>query len=181
MLFRSAFVTAKGKVTKEFQPEVIGKTPQTAEETAFLHRALRAVVTRGTAAGVFAGFPIAVSGKTGTGQVLGRNANGSAKDDTSWFSSFAPSDNPQYAVVMVMSQGGFGASVSAVGVKDIYTIIFGVKGNTAHPKLAVFPSSGPTRTLPTLDIKNAQEYKEPKLVAPTASASAKPSKKVVKR
>jgi penicillin-binding protein 2 len=176
-----AFVTAQGKVTKEFQPEVIGKSPQTAEDTAFLHRALRAVVTRGTAAGVFAGFPIAVSGKTGTGQVLGRNANGSAKDDTSWFSSFAPSDNPQYAVVMVVSQGGFGASVSAVGVKDIYSTIFGVKGNTAYPELAVFPSSGPTRTLPTLDIKNAQEYKEPTLAIPTTSASPTPSKKVVKR
>ena len=173
-----AFVTSTGKVTKEFNPVVIGKTPQTAADTAFLHRALRAVVTRGTAAGVFAGFPVAVSGKTGTGQVLGRNANGSAKDDTSWFSSYAPSDNPQYAVIMVVSQGGFGASVSAVGVKDIYSTIFGVKGSTVHPELAVFSPSGPTRTLPKLDIKNAQEYKEPKLVSPTPVVTSTTTKKV---
>ena len=173
-----AFVTSTGKVTKEINPVVIGKTPQTAADTAFLHRALRAVVTRGTAAGVFAGFPVAVSGKTGTGQVLGRNANGSAKDDTSWFSSYAPSDNPQYAVIMVVSQGGFGASVSAVGVKDIYSTIFGVKGSTVHPELAVFSPSGPTRALPKLDIKNAQEYKEPKLVSPTPVVTSTTTKKV---
>lgn len=170
-----ALVNSTGKVIKEFQPVVVGKTPQTPADTEFLHRALRAVATRGTAAGVFANFPVPVSGKTGTGQVLGRNANGSAKDDTSWFSSFAPSNNPQYAVIMVVSQGGFGASVSAVGVKDIYTTIFGVRGNTVHPELAVFGSGGPSRALPKLDIKNAQEFKEPKL------ASAIPQPTVSKR
>ena len=82
---------------------------------------------------------------------------------------------------MVVSQGGFGASVSAVGVKDIYTTIFGVKGNTVHPELAVFPATGPTRAIPKLDIKNAQEYKEPKLATPSPSATATTKSKKVKR
>jgi len=150
-----AIVTPQGKVLKEFTPVENGKIPATPSDIEFLHRGLRAVATRGTAAGLFANFPVEVSGKTGTGQVLGRNANGSAKDDTSWFASFAPSKSPQYAVVMMVSQGGFGAAVSAVGVKDIYTALFGVKGNTVDPAAAIFPASGPSSAIPKIDTKRA--------------------------
>ncbi len=157
-----AIVTPTGKVVKEFTPVVNGKIPATSSDLEFLHRALRSVATRGTAAGLFANFPVAISGKTGTGQVLGRNANGSAKDDTSWFASFAPSDKPQYAVVMMVSQGGFGASVSGVGVKDIYTALFGVKGNKVDPAAAIFPASGPVSTIPKIDTKSAVAKKAKK-------------------
>ena len=150
-----AIVDSQGKVIKEFAPEIVGKTEQTPSDTEFLHKALRSVATSGTAAGVFAGFPVQVAGKTGTGQDLGRNKNGSAKDDTSWFASFAPADSPQYAVVMVVSQGGFGASVSAPGVKDIYTTLFGVVGGKIDPTKSAFPNGIPN-TLPKLDVKNAK-------------------------
>jgi penicillin-binding protein 2 len=150
-----AIVSPEGKVIKEFTPVINGKIPATSSDLTFLHKALRAVATRGTAAGLFANFPVAISGKTGTGQVLGRNPNGSAKDDTSWFASYAPTENPKYAVVMMVSQGGFGASVSGVGVKDIYTALFGVKGNSVDPKAAIFGPSGPVTTIPKIDTKNA--------------------------
>ena len=117
---------------------------------AFLHTALREVVVSGTAAGVFSGFPIEVSGKTGTGQVFGTNPNGSLKDDTSWFASFAPSKNPRYAVVMMVGQGGFGASTSGVGVRHIYETLFGVRGNRVIPGAAIFPSGKPPVKLPKI-------------------------------
>jgi len=151
-----AVLTPTGKVVKTFEPVSNGKAPATASDIAFLHTALRAVATRGTAAPVFANFPVEVAGKTGTGQVLGRNPNGSAKDDTSWFASFAPLAKPRYAVVMMVSQGGFGASVSAVGVKDIYSAIFGVTGNKVDPTKAIFPASGPVVALPKVDPKYAK-------------------------
>ena len=151
-----AIVKPNGEIVKQFSKVSDGKAPLTSSDVSFLHQALRAVATKGTAAGVFANFPIEVSGKTGTGQVLGRNANGSAKDDTSWFASFAPAAKPQYAVVMMVSQGGFGASVSAVGVKDIYSAIYGVTGNTVNPKKALFSSTGPSYIIPKVDPKNAK-------------------------
>ena len=157
-----AIVTPVGKVVKEFKPVINGKIPATSADIAFLHRALRAVATRGTAAGLFANFPVSVSGKTGTGQVLGRNANGTAKDDTSWFASFAPSEKPQYAVVMMVSQGGFGAAASGGGVKDIYSALFGVKGNRVDPTAAIFPASGPSSTIPKIDTKSAVSTKDAK-------------------
>jgi penicillin-binding protein 2 len=151
-----AVITPAGKVIKSFTPVVNGKITATSSDISFLHTALRAVATRGTAAGVFANFPVDVAGKTGTGQVLGRNPNGSAKDDTSWFASFAPSSSPRYAVVMMVSQGGFGAAVSAVGVKDIYSALYGVVGNKVDPTKAIFGPSGPPVALPKVDPKYAK-------------------------
>ena len=151
-----AIAKPDGTVVKKFAPVIDGKAPTTSADIKFLHGALRSVATKGTAAGVFANFPIEVAGKTGTGQVLGKNPNGTSKDDTSWFASFAPVNKPRYAVVMMVSQGGFGAAISAVGVKDIYSAIYGVSGNTVDSKKALFPASGPVYSIPKVDPKNAK-------------------------
>jgi penicillin-binding protein 2 len=150
-----AILQPNGKVVKEFAPVVNGMIPANASDLTFLHAALREVTTDGTAASVFTNFPIAISGKTGTGQVQGRNTNGTAKDPTSWFASYGPSDKPEYAVVMMVSQGGYGASIAAVGVKDIYAAIYGVTGNTVDPTKAIFPNGAPPSGLPKVDPKNA--------------------------
>jgi penicillin-binding protein 2 len=86
--------------------------------------------------------------------VFGRNPNGSAKDDTSWFASYGPTENPTYAVVMMVSQGGFGASTSGIGVRDIYSTLFGVTGNKIDPNKAVFPNGVPTN-IAKVDLKIA--------------------------
>jgi len=147
-----AIVNTDGKVIKEFKPEVADVIKEEQSTWDFLHRALRMVVTRGTAGSVFSGFP--VSGKTGTAEVFGRNPNGSAKDDTSWFASYGPTENPTYAVVMMVSQGGFGASTSGIGVRDIYSTLFGVTGNKIDPNKAVFPNGVPTN-IAKVDLKIA--------------------------
>ena len=150
-----AIVKPDGTIVKEFKPSISGTIPASPSTISFLHDALRQVTLTGTAASVFGNFPVAVSGKTGTGQVQGRNANGSAKDPTSWFASFAPSSAPQYAVVMMVSQGGYGASTSAVGVKAIYSALFGVAGGSANPKDAIFPDGAPPSNIPKVNLKNA--------------------------
>ena len=149
-----AIVNTDGKVIKEFKPEVADVIKEEQSTWDFLHRALRMVVTRGTAGSVFSGFPVAVSGKTGTAQVFGKNPNGSAKDDTSWFASYGPTEDPTYAVVMMVSQGGFGASTSGLGVRDIYSTLFGVTGNKIDPNKAVFPNGVPTN-IAKVDLKIA--------------------------
>jgi penicillin-binding protein 2 len=149
-----AVVDTDGKVIKEFKPEVADVIKEEQSTWDFLHRALRMVVTRGTAGSVFSGFPVAVSGKTGTAQVFGKNPNGSAKDDTSWFASYGPTEDPTYAVVMMVSQGGFGASTSGVGVRDIYSTLFGVTGNKVDSSKAIFPNGVPTN-IAKVDLKIA--------------------------
>ena len=145
-----AIVKTDGTVIQTFTPNKLGTLTAAPSTIKFLQSSLREVVISGTGAGVFAGFPIEISGKTGTGQVFGRNPNGSLKDDTSWFASFAPSKNPRYAVVMMVGQGGFGASTSGVGVRQIYSTLFGVTGNKVVPGAALFPEGKPPTVLPKI-------------------------------
>jgi penicillin-binding protein 2 len=74
----------------------------------------------GTAYGDFANTPleaIGVAGKTGTAQVTG-------KQDTSVFTSFAPAANPQYVVDAFVEDAGYGASIAAPVVREIYDQLF---------------------------------------------------------
>jgi penicillin-binding protein 2 len=82
------------------------------------------VITSGTAAGTFAGFPlgkVCVAGKTGTAQVFGRNS-------TSNFASFAPCNDPKYVVVMMVPDAGYGADISGPAVRKIWDALYGLEG-----------------------------------------------------
>jgi penicillin-binding protein 2 len=145
-----AIVTTDGKILETISPEKIGTLPATKATLKFLQGSLREVNVSGTGAGALSGFPIAISGKTGTAQVFGRNANGSLKSDTSWYAGYGPTDKPRYAVVMMVSQGGFGASSSGIGVRQIFESIFGVKGSRIVPGAAIYPEGKPPTVLPKI-------------------------------
>ena len=145
-----AIVKTDGKIVKTFSKEKLGNIPADKATLDFLHGALREVVTAGTGAGVFSGFPIAISGKTGSGEVFGKNTNGSAKAPTSWFASYGPSEKPRFAVVMMVSQGGYGSTTSGVGVRKIYDTLFGVQGSKVVSAKILFPSGVPPVTLPKI-------------------------------
>ena len=145
-----AIVKTDGTVIKEFKPEKLGVIPATKETIKFLHGSLREVVVSGTGAGAFNSFPVPISGKTGTAQVFGRNPNGSAKADTSWFASYGPTNKPRFVVVMMVSQGGFGASISGVGTRKIYETLFGVVGSKVDSAKILFPSGNPPVGLPKI-------------------------------
>jgi penicillin-binding protein 2 len=140
-----AVITPSGALVDEFAPVKVGKLPISKKTLKFLQKSLRSVVTSGTAKWRFDGMPISVSGKTGTGEVYGKNPDGSSKDTTSWFASYAPSNNPQYAVVMMVSQGGTGSGTSGPSVRRIYEAIFGVRGSKVIKEEAIFPSTPPSQ------------------------------------
>jgi penicillin-binding protein 2 len=140
-----AVITPSGELVEEFTPQKLGKLPVSKKTLTFLQKSLRSVVTTGTAKWRFDGMPIPVSGKTGTGEVYGKNLDGSSKDTTSWFASYAPSNAPQYAVVMMVSQGGTGSGTSGPSVRRIYEAIFGVQGSNVIQEEAIFPSAPPAQ------------------------------------
>jgi penicillin-binding protein 2 len=74
----------------------------------------------GTSASLFASFPIAVAGKTGT-------AEAPPGDDHSWYASWAPFDHPKVVVVVMIEHGGFGAEAAGPAAKEIYQAFFHVK------------------------------------------------------
>jgi penicillin-binding protein 2 len=75
-----------------------------------------------------------ICGKTGTAQV--KDEHGHLTGWDYWFASFAPYENPRYAViVMVQSDhGGSGGSVCAPIAHDVYEVIT-KKQNTGTPKI----------------------------------------------
>jgi penicillin-binding protein 2 len=77
---------------------------------------------KGTAYDAFRGLSLAgpvVAGKTGTAEVTG-------KGSSSVFASYFPADNPQYAVVALVEQGGHGAQIAAPIVREVIESIQGL-------------------------------------------------------
>jgi penicillin-binding protein 2 len=89
----------------------------------------------GTAYGTFANFPVKIAGKTGTVQVPGHYKNGAAKSDNAWFVGFAPYDNPQIAVAVLIEHGGHGAYTAPVA-RDILAQYFGFYKDESQQKSA---------------------------------------------
>jgi len=81
----------------------------------------------GTVYGTFSDFPIEVAGKTGTAT----SGNGS---DNAWFVGFAPYDDPEIAVVVIVEHGGHGY-FTARAVKDIMEEYFGYNNDKIDEKL----------------------------------------------
>ncbi len=80
---------------------------------------LRGVVAdpQGTANAAFAGLLVPVAGKTGTAEIASQgNTNFGS---TSLFASYFPADNPRYAVVALVEQGGHGAQIAAPIVRQV--------------------------------------------------------------
>jgi penicillin-binding protein 2 len=122
-----ALLSPDGKVAQKITPPVAGHLPVAGSTLAYIRTALQGVVTSGTAAATFSGFPlntVCVAGKTGTAQAYGKEA-------TSVFASFAPCNDPKYVVVMMIPDSGYGADVSGPAVKDIWDDLYGLQGKKA--------------------------------------------------
>ncbi|MEV0595292.1 penicillin-binding protein 2 [Nonomuraea cavernae] len=133
-----ARVRPDGTLVEKYDVPVVGRLPISEKERLYIKNALSQVPSDGTAAGAFSGFPmdkISIGGKTGTAEVWG-------KQDTSWFASFAPTSNPRFVVVAMVSQGGMGAQTAAPAVREIYEGIYGIK------RQAVLPDGKPATKLP---------------------------------
>jgi len=129
-----ALVAPSGKVVRRITPPVAGHLPVRKYVLAYMRSALAGVVTSGTAAGAFHGFPLSkvcVAGKTGTAEAYGNQP-------TSVFASFAPCSHPKYVVVVMIPDAGYGADFSAPAVRQIWDDIYGLEGHHA-----VFPGGRP--------------------------------------
>jgi penicillin-binding protein 2 len=122
-----ALISPAGKVVRRITPPVAGHLPVSSGVLAYIRDALADVITQGTGAPAYQGFPLSklqIAGKTGTAQVEGKVA-------TSVFASFAPLRHPKYVVVMMIPDSGYGADVSAPAVRQIWDGIYGLEGHRA--------------------------------------------------
>lgn len=116
---------------KTFDPQIVR---QLGVDQAILNRVKRAaagVVSDEKGTGHKAALPgITVGGKTGTAQTssLARSSGRGRLKDHAWFISFAPVEDPQIAMAVLVENGGFGGVAAAPISKDVMEIYFRKKG-----------------------------------------------------
>lgn len=87
----------------------------------------------GTAYSYFKDFNIEIGGKTGSAQT------GVAGRTNAWFVGFAPFDNPEIAVVVMVENGGSGGYTAEVA-RDIIAEYFGMNANKVTEDMSAMPS-----------------------------------------
>jgi len=134
-----AIISPDGKTVQEIKPKVQRKLPVTQATLKGMDDAFAGVITRGTAAWKFSGWPqdkIPLHGKTGTAEVYG-------KQTTSWMATYSK----DYTVIMTIAQAGTGSGASGEAMRNIYSALYGVQGDgSIDNKRALLPQ--PQASLP---------------------------------
>lgn len=98
--------------------EIINPQVVPAEHIAAVTRGMRQSVLLGSSRALSV-LPVSVAGKTGTAQWS------STKEPHAWFTSFAPYENPEIVVTVVIEEGGEGSVAAAPVARDIMAWYFG--------------------------------------------------------
>jgi penicillin-binding protein 2 len=120
--------SADGSVVKEFGSEVTGKVNMSKETYRAVTHGMYLGSREGTSSAVFSDFPINVCSKTGSAQVNTGSANGV-------FASYAPYENPQIAVAVVIENAGSGAALAPIARK-IYERYFDIGTSYSKDKIS---------------------------------------------
>ena len=108
---------AQQAITYEVMPEIRHKVDIKEENLNAVLKGMGLVTAEnGTAGYTFAGFPVKTGGKTGSAQVSRGSANGI-------YVGFAPYDNPQIAVAVIVEHGASGSGISPIA-RDIFQQYF---------------------------------------------------------
>ena len=86
---------------------------------------------QGTASSVFRNFEIEVGGKTGSAEAPGNKVN-------AWFAGFAPFDNPEIAVIVMVENGGHGY-YAGEAVREIMREYFGMNTENVTESVTATP------------------------------------------
>ena len=117
---------------KKYTNEKLGLKNETTEDLKVNSKNLKAILkgmkgvtseSGGTAYSTFAGFDIEVGGKTGSAQTK------KGEDAHAWFVGFAPYDDPEIAVVVLVEHGGSGGYTASVA-KEIMAEYFGMNAKS---------------------------------------------------
>ncbi|MDP6624836.1 MAG: penicillin-binding protein 2 [Nitrospinota bacterium] len=122
-------VTNDGTPVKTTSPQILKELPISKEHLDIIKKALSGVVLEKGGTGYRARIPgIKVSGKTGTSQVIRMKSDEEEEKeeevpyqfrDHAWFVAFAPAENPQIAISVIIEHGGHGGSTSAPIAREI--------------------------------------------------------------
>ncbi|MBR5322004.1 MAG: hypothetical protein IKU48_00460 [Clostridia bacterium] len=107
------------EIIYEPTPNVLNTVQLSEENLETIRLGMRNVMENGTAAPVFADYPIELGGKTGTAQV------GKTKSNNGIFMAFAPYDEPQIVATCVIEQAG-GSNDCGITLKRLFNKYFNI-------------------------------------------------------
>ena len=115
-LIKSIRSSVDGSVVKEFKPEIEDSVDMAPEAINAVKTGMKRVVDDGSASSIFSDYAIQIGGKTGTAQVGGGSNN-------AIFIAYAPFDNPEIAVAVVLEHGVRGTNAGYIA-RDIFDAYF---------------------------------------------------------
>lgn len=121
-LIKSIRSSTDGSVVREFLPVIEDELDIDDEVLDAVKDGMKKVADEGTAAELFVDYPVAIGGKTGTAQ-LGNGSNNAV------FIAFAPFEDPEIAVAVVLEHGVSGTNAGYVA-KDIFNKYFNLDTDT---------------------------------------------------
>jgi len=104
-------------VKNEIKPQILKKNLISQSYIDLIKQGLRAAVSSGSAV-YLSDLPIEVAGKTGTAQV------GGDKKPHSWFTGFAPYNNPEIVITILIENGEEGSLTAVPVAKEIFKWFF---------------------------------------------------------
>jgi cell division protein FtsI/penicillin-binding protein 2 len=104
-----------GQIIRQTQPQVLSENVFDPQYIKVVQDGMRQTVTDGSARSLNA-LPIPIAGKTGTAQIISKNLSFTH----AWFTSYAPADDPQIALTVLIEEGGEGSSYSVPVARDVY-------------------------------------------------------------
>lgn len=110
--FLKAVLDASGNIKSQKSPEVTTKNPVSPQNIDTVRRGMRACVTSGSCRAL-GSLPVSSAGKTGTAQYGPGNSKKHA-----WFTAFAPYEDPQIAIVVLLENGGEGSETALPVAKE---------------------------------------------------------------
>lgn len=117
--FVKSVLNSSGKVVSQTSPQVVETSPVSAANINIVREGMRTCVTSGSCS-MLKNLPVAAAGKTGTAQF---GANNEFKH--AWFTTFAPYDNPQIEMVVLLDSGGEGSSFAEPVANNVLKWYFG--------------------------------------------------------
>lgn len=107
-------------VVNDISPQTIISKPVQENYLAEVRRGMRQAVQEGSAVSL-SSLPVEVAGKTGTAQL------GGTKQTHAWFAGFAPFQNPEMVIVVLVEGGGEGHAAAVPVAKEIIDWYFSNK------------------------------------------------------
>jgi len=132
----SRILDSSNNVVKEIPPVVIRSDFISAENMRIVREGMRQTVTAGSARSLNI-LPVAAAGKTGTAQWSSKKA------PHAWFIGFAPFDNPEISISVLVEEGREGSTMAAPIARDIMKWYFGGRATSSEPVIPTIGTSTP--------------------------------------